>query len=222
MSSLNLKEIVATSAVITTMGQMLAGTLICKDIYKKGTTKGVDPTPFVGGTVMCLLMLRYALILGDPAMININLFGLAVNIIYVLVFYAYSPDKDQVIGMIVKAAVFAGFFLGYAQWEHQDLIQFRYGMIVTVLLILLIASPFLHLGEVLRTKSTEMLPFPLILMGTLVSFQWLLYGLLIDDAFIIFQNALGLTLNAVQLSLFAIFPSRPTETDKSTVLKKKE
>lgn len=26
--------------------------LICKDIYKKGTTKGVDPMPFVGGTVM--------------------------------------------------------------------------------------------------------------------------------------------------------------------------
>lgn len=40
-------------------------------------------------------------------------------------------------------------------------------------------------GEIIRTKSTEILPFPLIFMGTLVAFQWLVYGLIIDNAFII-------------------------------------
>lgn len=39
--------------------------------------------------------------------------------------------------------------------------------------------------DIIKTKNTEILPFPLIFMGTLVSFQWLLYGFIIDNTFIV-------------------------------------
>lgn len=39
-------------------------------------------------------------------------------------------------------------------------------------------------GDVIRTKSTETLPFPLILSGTVVTFLWLLYGVIIKNPFI--------------------------------------
>jgi uncharacterized protein with PQ loop repeat len=39
-------------------------------------------------------------------------------------------------------------------------------------------------GDVIRTKSTETLPFPLILSGTIVTFLWLLYGVIIENPFI--------------------------------------
>ena len=43
---------------------------------------------------------------------------------------------------------------------------------------------FLLQGDVIRTKSTETLPFPLILSGTVVTFLWLLYGIIIKNPFI--------------------------------------
>ncbi|XP_077282795.1 sugar transporter SWEET1 isoform X2 [Temnothorax americanus] len=131
------KEIVGFCAMFTTMVQMLSGTLICRSIYMKGSARGVDPMPFLGGVGLCILMLRYAWML----------------------------------------------------------------------------APLVHLEKVIQTKNTEILPFPLIFMGTLVSFQWLLYGIIIDNVFVIFQNAVGLTLNVAQLSLFVIFPSKMSQVE---------
>lgn len=204
------KDLVATSAMITTMGHMLSGTLICKDIYRKGTSKGVDPMPFMGGVGMCTLMLRYALMLQDPTMINVNVFGLLTNIAYVAVFYCFAPQRNETHTLIAKVAAFVTVFLVYAHLEDSGKIEFRFGLITTVLLLLLIGSPLVHLAEIIKTKNTDILPFPLIFMGTLVSFQWLLYGLIIGNGFIIFQNVVGFALCVVQMSLFVIFPSNAT------------
>jgi len=68
------------------------------------------------------------------------------------------------------------------------------------------------LKEVIRSQSTESLPFPLILMGFIVSFSWLIYGLLLNSMFVILQNLIAVFLSGFQLSFFAIYPSKPTST----------
>ena len=42
-------------------------------------------------------MLQYALIVGDPAMINVNVFGLITNLAYISVYYTYSNEKVKLI-----------------------------------------------------------------------------------------------------------------------------
>jgi len=37
-------------------------------------------------------MLRYALMLNDSTMINVNIFGLSTNVIYMIVYYYYAPN----------------------------------------------------------------------------------------------------------------------------------
>ncbi|XP_076384923.1 sugar transporter SWEET1 [Megalopta genalis] len=202
------KEIVATCASITTIGHMLSGTLICKNIYQKGSSMGFDPMPFLGGIGMCTLMLQYAFIVRDPAMVNVNVFGLLANVAYMAVYYYYSSQTKDTLALIGKATAFVAVFLAYAQVENPEKIEFRFGIIVTALLLLLIMSPLFHLGEIIKTKNTDMLPFPIIFMGTLVTFQWLLYGIIINNSFIIFQNVVGFLLSLAQLSLFVIFPSK--------------
>lgn len=197
--------------MFTTMAQMLSGIIICKDIYKKGTSKGVDPMPFLGGIGVCILMLRYALMLNDFNMIVVNLFGLSTSIFYMIVYYYFAPNTQEVLKLIYKIAIFVIIFLVYAQIEHPAKVEYRFGIVVTMLLLLLIAAPLVHLRDVIKTKNTAILPFPLIFMGTLVSFQWLLYGLIIENIFVIFQNAVGLVLNAAQLSLFVIFPTKKSQ-----------
>lgn len=208
------KDIVSTTASITTIGQFFSGVFICKDIIKSGSTHNVSVMPFLGGTAMGILMFQYSSILNDPAMTRVNIFGLILNICYLLCYYIYSHEKSVILTQMMYATVFIGIMLGYSFWESPSLIEFRYGMIITILLMLLIASPLFSLSEIIRTKSTATLPFPLIVSGTLVTFQWLLYGIIIKNEFIQFQNVVGLILSVVQLSLFAIYPNKPALESK--------
>ncbi|XP_011870202.1 PREDICTED: sugar transporter SWEET1 [Vollenhovia emeryi] len=215
------KEIVGLCAMYTTMAHMLSGTLICRNIHKKGSSSGVDPMPFLGGIGVCILMLRYAWMLDDSNMINVNIFGLLTNVIYMIIYYLYAPNTNEVLKLIYKVTIFVVIFLVYAQIEHPTNVEFRFGIVVTVLLLLLIAAPLAHLRTVIETKNTAILPFPLIFMGTLVSFQWLLYGITINNVFIIVQNAVGFTLSVAQLSLFVIFPSKKLKVELSDEQSKK-
>ncbi|KAK0089847.1 hypothetical protein PV325_005154 [Microctonus aethiopoides] len=215
------KELVATSAMICTMGHMLSGTLVCRSICKKGTSDEFDAKPFVGGIGMGIVMLQYAFILKDSVMITVNIFGFITSIAYIAVFYAYAVNKNKILGLVGKTIGTAAIFLAYANFEHPDNVEFRFGLLTTVLLFLLISSPLMNLGQVIRTKSTDVLPFPLIAMGTVVSSQWLLYGIIVNNTFIIFQNAVGFMLHIAQLSLFVIFPSKPAAiTSKANARKK--
>lgn len=57
---------------------------------------------------------------------------------------------------------------------------------------------FVYQRKIIETKNTDILPFPIIFMGTIVTFLWLLYGLIINNVFIIVSK----------LSVFFIFSNK--------------
>lgn len=58
------------------------------------------------------------------------------------------------------------------------------GLISSAVTILFFASPYASLYHVIKVKNTESLPFYLIASTFVVSVQWLLYGILLEDTFI--------------------------------------
>ncbi|KAJ6636495.1 Sugar transporter SWEET1 [Pseudolycoriella hygida] len=216
------KAIIGDIAGIVTALQMLSGAFLCNDIRKKGSATEFSSIPFLGGLILTVLSFKYATILNDLAMLRVNAFGLALNIIYMLVYYFYTPNenKTSVWAQVGLSGAFSAVVIGYAQYEHPDLIEFRFGIIMTVFLFALVGSPFLSLGDVIRKKSTEGLPFPIIFSGTVVSFMWFLYGLCLNNSIIVYQNVVLLIMSAIQLSLFVIYPSTPkAKTAKSKAKK---
>jgi len=87
-------------------------------------------------------------------------------------------------------------------------------MIVTLLLYALIASPMAELGEIIRNKSTEGLPFPIIFMGFAVGLTWLVYGIILNSLFMVMQNLVAVLLSGFQLGLFIVYPSKRTIPEK--------
>lgn len=71
-----------------------------------------------------------------------------------------------------------------------------------------------ELGEVIRKKSTEGLPFPIIFMGFLVGMTWLVYGIILNSMFMVLQNLVAVLLSGFQLGLFIIYPSKSAVADK--------
>lgn len=63
-------------------------------------------------------------------------------------------------------------------------------------------------AHVIRVKSAESLPFPVIMSSMVVCCQWFAYGCLLGDQFIQIPNFMGCVLSAFQLSLFFIYPSK--------------
>lgn len=70
------------------------------------------------------------------------------------------------------------------------------------------AAPLTVLMHVIKTKSAESLPLPLIATSFIVSLEWLIYGIIISDPFIQLPNFLGCLLSLSQLSLFVCYPPK--------------
>lgn len=70
---------------------------------------------------------------------------------------------------------------------------------------------FLFQASVIRTKSCEHLPYPIILSTFAVSCQWFVYGYLLGDPFIQTPNLIGCVLSAFQLSLFLIYKGKSSD-----------
>lgn len=94
-----------------------------------------------------MLSLKFGAILRDHATIRINFIGFALNIAYTLFYYYYTPnnEKMKVWAQIGAAGAFAAGVIAYAQYEDPTVIEFRFGMIITLFLFALVASPFLSL-----------------------------------------------------------------------------
>ncbi|CAH0702059.1 unnamed protein product [Spodoptera exigua] len=203
------KEIVGNIAAIVTVGQMFSGSFICWDIYKQGNTKGIGIMPFLGGVIMSVLNLKFGYILRDDKMIQVNLFGLALNIIYCMIYFNYTQEKMKVWAQIGLAGAFSAGLIAYAQMEDPKLVENRFGTIITAFMFYLIASPLFGLRDIIKNKSTEGMPFPIILSGSIVTFMWLLYGIILRNKFLLIQNLVAVVLCGSQLALFVIYPSKP-------------
>ena len=131
---------------------------------------------------------------------------------------------------VVLGVTFVVLYLSSFPELEQALAKERLGLICTLVSICSCASPLVALvsvffngtfsrrfiwpvwtvhlqSHVLRTKSTETLPFPLILAIFVVCFQWWIYGILINDFYMQVTNLIGTLIGLFQLSLFLVYPS---------------
>ncbi|KAF6208843.1 hypothetical protein GE061_014584, partial [Apolygus lucorum] len=208
------QDIVGSTAAVVTIAQFFSPLFICKKIVAQGNTNNVDATPFVGGIGIGLLFLRHGYLLNDPAMIPVNLFAIGLNMIYFLIFLAYSDCRGTIITNLVKSVIGACALVSYTFLDsNNERVLTVYGTMVTGLMFALIAAPLKDLKEIIKNQDTGSLPFPMILSGTIVMSLWFLYGVILENVFIVVQNGVGLLLSAVQLSLFVIYPSKPTKKD---------
>ncbi|XP_001864800.2 sugar transporter SWEET1 [Culex quinquefasciatus] len=211
------KELVGNAAAIVTVLQMFSGCFVCNDIRRKGTSSGFSPMPFIGGCALTVLFLQHALLMGDPAMIKANVVGFGISAVYATFFLLYTPRNGRADfwKQVAMSTALTAALLAYAQVENPAVVEDRFGLIVTILMLMLIAQPLFGLPEIMRKKSTEGLPFAMILSGTIVGFMWLLYGVILNNMFVILQNLAGVTLSAIQLALFAIYPSKDSKKKKN-------
>lgn len=210
MISLNTKDLVSSLAVISTVLQFLSGVLVCRQYLKNRTTGEASALPFISTMLSCSFWLLYGLVRHEDKIIFVNTIGVVLMSVYTSVFYCYTPKKMTVLKQLFLMTFFLLLVIGYVYNEtNHELLVNRLGILCCSLTLLTIISPMSKLFHVLKVKSTECLPFPMILMSFFVSLLWYIYGVIINDAYLQMPNFLGGVLAMSQLSLFVCFPRKP-------------
>ncbi|XP_011633058.1 sugar transporter SWEET1, partial [Pogonomyrmex barbatus] len=153
--------------------------------------------------------LRYGILIGDVFIISVNIFGTLLQICYILIYILYNVKRSTTIKQFTVAICLVLLIYLYSIYQKDRVLAEKYiGFLSCSLTILFFASPLISLAHVIRMKTTESLPFPVIMASTIVSCQWFAYGCLLNDQFIQIPNFMGCVLSAFQLSFFLIYPSK--------------
>ncbi|EDV97719.1 GH14541 [Drosophila grimshawi] len=200
------------AGTITTL-QFLSGIALLNDIRKKQSSDVYPVEPFLGGIVLTVLSVKLGQVMGDQPMMKVNIIGFAINTVFMVGFYYYASGerKTQIWAKIGYVSLFLMSCIAYANFEDPKQVEFRLGMIITGILVWLVGSPLLNIPNVIKNKSTEGMPFPIIFAGQLVVTAWMFYAFSIRNHVMVWQNLLIFVLGGIQLSMFVLYPNTPVK-----------
>lgn len=202
------KDIVGNSATITTIIQFLVGSQVCAVFYKNKTTGETSGLTFLVGVVMTFAWYSYGRLIEDPSIQLVNAVGLILQILYCFCFYTFTPNKFDTGRRMVLTVLFVTLVQLYIQYEDDiPAAQLRLGLLCSSMAVAYCSAPLASVQHVFSTGSTQAMPFYLILATVAVTGQWTLYGIIIQDAFVLVPNMLGCVVASFQLALFAYFPT---------------
>lgn len=200
---------ISASASITTVLQFLSGSLVCKKYIINHGTGDDSCSPFILGFLSTSLWLTYGSLIDDVNVILVNIVGCLLFLSYVAVFYWYTTHKARVSHQLLLVIGLIALVRWYIHINtNKDIQKHRVGSLSCFVSICFCASPLSNVFHVIKMKNSESLPAPLILMSTLVSFQWLLYGIILNDMFLQYPNALAFMLSVFLLSLCVMYNKR--------------
>ena len=213
MSLDTLQAIVGNCATISLIIQFLVGIQVCAQFYRHKTTGDTSGMTFLVGVVMTYSWYSYGVLIHDIEIQIVNAVGLVLQALYSFCFLAYSPVKWETGQRMTLTMIFIGTVQVYILLEEDiPTAQMRVGLLCSSMAVAYCSAPLASMQHVYRTKSTASLPFYLIMATAAVAAQWSLYGIIIQDTFVLVPNVMGCAVACAQLGLFCYFPN--TEGDK--------
>lgn len=212
------KGFVSTTATVSTICQFLVGIQVCREFVKKKSTGESSCMTFIAGVVMTFVWFNYGALISDETLQLVNGTGLILQTCYALCFYYFTAGKTKLTKQLFMTFCFLCFVSWYINGAGSDKESTIYniGLLGACLSVSYCAAPLASVSLVFKTRSTEVLPYYLILVTSLVTFQWSIYGAILQDNFVKIPNMIGLLISLAQLSLFYYFPDK--KTARSTII----
>lgn len=94
-------------------------------------------------------MLQYAIMLEDMAMFQVNTAAIILNLAYAVFYYVYCSQKwNEILKPAALGVTLVNILLVYINYEDPELVENRYGLIMTILMLLLLGSPLLEVVSI--------------------------------------------------------------------------
>ncbi|KAG6686593.1 hypothetical protein I3842_11G028300 [Carya illinoinensis] len=214
-----------TRTIVGVLGNILALGLFASPIptfikiYQAKSVEEFKPDPYLATVLNCALWCIYGLPFVHPdsyLVISINSAGLVIELIYLIIFFIYSPFSKRrkiIIALVIETIFIICVVVIALQVFHTTKDRSMIvGILCIIFNIVMYASPLTVMRMVIRTKSVKYMPFTLSLANFCDTVVWMIYSLLKFDVYILIPNVLGAFSGLVQLILYAIY-YRPTQWD---------
>ncbi|GAB2209736.1 hypothetical protein Drorol1_Dr00026959 [Drosera rotundifolia] len=182
------------------------------NIYKKGSVEQYSPVPYLATFFNCMFWVLYGLPFVHPnsiLVITINGAGIVIEVVYLLLFVIYSPNKKRL--KLIVIAVLEVVFVGVVAVAVLRLVHGIkdcsrvIGIIAIVGNIMMYAAPLSVMKMVITTKSVEYMPFSLSFASMCNGVAWTIYAIHPFDPYIAGPNGLGTVFSVAQLILYAAY-----------------
>ncbi|KAL0923813.1 hypothetical protein M5K25_004591 [Dendrobium thyrsiflorum] len=191
------------------------------EICRKKSVEQFSSIPYLAALANCMLWVFYGLPIVQPNTIlisTINAIGVFVVIIYLTIFFFYSPKEMRMkllailAGEVVLMAMVVTLVLTIV--HTHDVRSLIVGILCIIFCVCMYASPLSIMMLVMSTKSVKYMPFWLSFAAFLDGVCWTSYALIKFDIFVLIPNGLGAILGLFQLSIYAFYyKSNPMEED---------
>ena len=136
---------------------------------------------FIIGAVMTFVWFSYGRLVDDSKLMFVNGTGFVLQTIYCFVFYSFTTAKVQTGKKIFLTFLLLVLVQTYVVNEESlETAQFRIGLFGATLSVSYCLAPLATISHVMSTKSTESLPFALILNSVIFTSIWSVYGVIIQ------------------------------------------
>ena len=219
----------ALACSITAIILYLSPIPLLSQIHRERTTKNFSVLPLAATTLNGAVWAWYGLLtLQYYPMFVVNGIGSLLGATYVVIFCKHATSIKQtaitlivlflITAFVLSTYVLAGSNTAATRLDNptdttdstdpptnhlapNNLLTNRVGLFGVVVGTCMFAAPFATVRQVLQTQSADSLPFPIIFVNAVNGVLWTMYGLQLNDAYVIGPNALGFVCASLQLAL---------------------
>ncbi|XP_022137300.1 bidirectional sugar transporter SWEET5, partial [Momordica charantia] len=181
-------------------------------IIRRNAVEDFKPDAYLATVLNCAMWVFYGMPFVHPdsiLVVTINSIGLFTEIVYVSIFFTYSPwskRKKLLIFLLCEAIFFACVVvITMKVWHTTKERTFFVGIICIIFNICMYTSPLTIMRLVIKTKSVKYMPFTLSLASFCNGIIWAVYALLKFDPNVLIPNSLGALSGLIQLILYATY-----------------
>ncbi|KAJ8383799.1 hypothetical protein AAFF_G00214860 [Aldrovandia affinis] len=186
--------------------------LLTTDLKKMRVTQSADNIQFLPFLTTCLNnlgWLYYGVLKKDGTLVLVNVIGATLQSLYIMAYCHYTKSRRRVSAQTLTAgALLCGAWVYFSVFLTQGERQLaQLGLTCSVFTVSMYLSPLTDLVEIVRSRSVERLSFPLTVATFLTSTSWTLYGLQLQDYYIMVPNTPGIITSLIRFFLFWRFSS---------------
>jgi solute carrier family 50 protein (sugar transporter) len=172
----------------------------------------LNPLPYPFAAANCAAWMMYGAICGNFWVYVPNVTGYFVGTYYSFVSYAISeahrPAIERIVAALIVIVTFVGMILSCVMRDSSEKDRLIVaGVLANSILVVYYSAPMSTLWEVVKTRDSKSMHFPLVLCNCLNGVCWTTYGLALNDWWLAAPNLFGAILSVIQIALIVIYPS---------------
>ncbi|XP_030013580.1 sugar transporter SWEET1 [Sphaeramia orbicularis] len=206
---MDLLQLLSWACIVFTVGMFSTGLTDLKTMRETKSADNIQFLPFLTTCLNNLGWLYYGTLKKDQTIVLVNVIGALLQILYIVVYIGYTKQKRLVMSqtLVAGTVLVCGWFYFTTFLPQGDIRLNQLGLTCSMVTVSMYLSPLTDLVHIIRSGNVQCLSFPLTVATFFTSTSWVLYGLQLDDYYIVVPNTPGILTSLIRFYLFWRFAS---------------